>query len=179
MVRLAVDATWEDTTKKGVTCSCLLGQTSPIFSESPVWREERDGLVLQQRLTPPCLADYPSQFWKHPFLHPFLLLSPCGEPGVGGGSCDRMLSKCQTSTDGYGYYTLNFAEPCRHPCQMGYKWQCTLFSCCDQIPDKRQLKSYFCLQLKKRLNPSQQGRPGWSRVCCQKANKCVGSKAGP
>lgn len=41
MVRLAVDATWEDTTKKGVTCSCLLGQTSPIFSESPVWREER------------------------------------------------------------------------------------------------------------------------------------------
>lgn len=62
-----------------------------------------------------------------------------------------MLSKCQTSTDGYGYYTPNSAEPSRHPCQRGYKWQCTLFSCGDQIPDKRQLKSYFCLQLMKRL----------------------------
>lgn len=83
-----------------------------------------------------------------------------------------MFSKCQASTDGYGFYTLNSAEPSRPPCQMGYKWQCIFFSGCDQIPDKRQLKSYFCSQLTKRLNPSQQGRPGWSHcVCCQKANR--------
>lgn len=117
-VRLTVDATWEDITKKGMTCSsCLLGQTSPYLLWVPsVDRGERcPGPAAKTHTTMLGRLSTPNSE-KHPFFHPFFVLSPWGEPGIEGGSCGCMFSKCQASTVGYGYYTLNSAKPSRHPC---------------------------------------------------------------